>query len=78
MMDYQIVPTSSNCAGRLEETWLDPISYTRPVVWDGKSWSVAPTIPGVKGSQFVQTPVGTFYISSETANGKLLPRSLSD
>jgi len=72
VMDYQIVPTSSNCAGTLEETWLDQIPQTRPVAWDGKSWAVAPTIPKVKGSQFVQTPIGTFHIGSGSANGKLL------
>jgi len=76
VMDYQIVPTSSNCAGTLEETVWNKITQTRPVAWDGKSWSVAPTIPGIKGSQFVQTPVGTFHIGSRTANGKLLQSPL--
>ena len=72
VMDYQTVPTSSNCSGTLEDTMSNEIAHTRPVAWDGKSWSVAPTIPGVKSHEFVQTPVGTIHIGAQVANGKLL------
>ena len=73
VMDYHTVPTSSTCAGTLEETWQAGIPHTRPVAWDGKSWSVAPTIPGVKGSEFVQTPVGIFHIGSQTGTPAIPP-----